>query len=167
MPMHFRNTAIATLLAAVQCVAALPALAGAPDVQGSAETAWPAKSWAVSTPEEQGMDSGGLARLIDIVGTRRQDSLMIVRHGKIVAEAYYAPYVSGVSHDLRSVTKSVTGTLTAIALRDGFFDSADHPVLDYFSDRQVSNIDDNKKAITIQSLLDMTSGIKWQEKNYT
>jgi CubicO group peptidase (beta-lactamase class C family) len=65
------------------------------------------------------------------------------------------------------VTKSITGTLTAIAVRDGVFDSVDHPVMDYFSDRQISNIDDNKKAITIQSLLDMTSGIKWQEKNYT
>jgi CubicO group peptidase (beta-lactamase class C family) len=167
MPMHFRNTAIAMLLAAVQCVVALHALAGAPDAQGAAETAWPTKSWAVSTPEEQGMDSGGLARLIDIVGTRRQDSLMIVRHGKIVAEAYYAPYVSGVSHDLRSVTKSVTGTLTAIALRDGFLDSVDHPVLDYFSDRQISNVDDNKKAITIQHLLDMTSGIDWLESVHT
>jgi CubicO group peptidase (beta-lactamase class C family) len=167
MRMHFRNTAIATLLAAAQCVIALHALAGAPDAQGSAETTWPTKSWAVSTPEEQGMDSGGLARLIDIVGTRKQDSLMIVRHGKIVAEAYYAPYVSGVSHDLRSVTKSVTGTLTAIALRDGLLDSVDHPVLDYFSDRQVSNLDDRKKAITIQHLLDMTSGIDWLENAHT
>jgi CubicO group peptidase (beta-lactamase class C family) len=167
MPIHFRNTAAAMLLAAAQCVVAFSALAGAPDAQNSAAATWPTKSWAVSTPEEQGMDSGSLARLIEVVGARRQDSLMIVRHGKIVAEAYYAPYAAGVSHDLRSVTKSITGTLTAIALRDGLFDSVDHPVLDYFSDRQVSNLDDNKKAITIQSLLDMTSGIKWQEKAYT
>jgi CubicO group peptidase (beta-lactamase class C family) len=165
--MHYRNTAIAMLLAGAQCFAAFAALTGAADAQNSAEATWPTKSWAVSTPEEQGMDSGGLARLIETVGTRKQDSLMIVRHGRIVAEAYYAPFVGGVSHDLRSVTKSITGTLTAIAVRDGVFDSVDHPVMDYFSDRQVSNIDDNKKAITIQSLLDMTSGIKWQEKNYT
>jgi CubicO group peptidase (beta-lactamase class C family) len=167
MPMNFRNTMLAALLAAVQCLVAFSALAAAPDAQNSAEATWPTKSWAVSTPEEQGMDSGSLARLIETVGGRKQDSLMIVRHGRIVTEAYYAPYVAGVSHDLRSVTKSVTGTLTAIALRDGILDSVDHPVMDYFSDRQVSNIDDNKKAMTIQSLLDMTSGIKWQEKNYT
>jgi CubicO group peptidase (beta-lactamase class C family) len=158
---------LAALLAGAQCLVAFSALAGAPDAQGAAETTWPTKSWAVSTPEEQGMDSGGLARLIETVGTRRQDSLMIVRHGRIVAEAYYAPYVAGVSHHLRSVTKSVTGTLTAIAVRDGLLDSVDHPVMDYFSDRQISNVDDNKKAITVQSLLDMTSGIKWQEKAYT
>ena len=41
------------------------------------------------------MDSASLARLIETVGTFRQDSLMIIRHGKVVAEAYYAPYVAG------------------------------------------------------------------------
>ena len=113
------------------------------------------------------MDSASLARLIRSLGTYKQDSLMIVRHGKIVAEAYYAPYVAGVSHDLRSVTKSIVSTLTAIELQHGLLDSVDHPVIDLFPDKQIANIDDNKKAMTVQSLLDMTSGIEWQEKAYT
>jgi len=50
-----------------------------------------------STLEEQGMSSGALADLIDAVGTRMQDSLLITRHGRIVAETYYAPYRSGPS----------------------------------------------------------------------
>jgi hypothetical protein len=29
---------------------------------------------------------------VDFVGIRRQDSLLIIRHGKIVVDAYYAPY---------------------------------------------------------------------------
>ena len=78
------------------------------------------------------MDPASLARLIETVGGYRQDSLMIVRHGKIVVEAYYAPYAAGISHDLRSVTKSVVGTLTAIELRRGLLDSVDHAVLDLF-----------------------------------
>lgn len=113
------------------------------------------------------MDSAGLARLIETVGTYKQDSLMVVRHGKIVAEAYYAPYVAGISHDLRSVTKSVVGTLTAIQLQKGRLDSVDHPVMDLFSDKEIQNADDRKKAMTVQSLLDMTSGIEWREKAYT
>jgi CubicO group peptidase (beta-lactamase class C family) len=71
------------------------------------------------------MDSASLARLIETVGTYKQDSLMIIRHGRIVAEAYYAPYVTGISHDLRSVTKSVVSTLIAIALQHGILDSVD------------------------------------------
>lgn len=114
------------------------------------------------------MDSASLARLIENVGAYKQDSLMIIRHGKIVAEAYYAPYIAGISHDLRSVTKSVVvGTLTAIQLQKRSLDSVDHPVMDLFSDKQIQNVDDRKKAMTVQSLLDMTSGIEWVEKAYT
>ena len=113
------------------------------------------------------MDSASLARLVETVGSYKQDSLMIIRHGKIVAEAYYAPYVPGISHDLRSVTKSIVSTLTAIELQHGVLDSVDHPILDFFPEKNISNIDDNKRAMTVQSLLDMTSGIDWQEKAYT
>jgi CubicO group peptidase (beta-lactamase class C family) len=131
------------------------------------ETPWPTTSWNTSTPEEQGMSSGALADLIDTVGARMQDSLIIERHGRIVAEAYYAPYRPGIPHDLRSVTKSVVGTLTAIEIREGLLDNADHPVLDLFKDKQTENIDANKQAMTVQDLLNMTSGIRWQEAHYT
>src|SRR5262249_24129241 len=138
--------------------------AGGQDPQASP---WPTESWSVSTPEEQGMDSGNLARLIETVGSYRQDSFTIVRHGKIVADAYFAPYVAGISHDLRSVTKSVTGTLTAIQLQKGVLDSVDHPVIDLFSDKRIENVDDRKRAMTVQSLFGMTSGIRWTERAYT
>ncbi len=117
--MHLRIATMAALLVGFQCFAGCPVSAGATDGEGSAEIPWPTKSWQVSTPEEQGMDSASLARLIENVGTYKQDSLMIIRHGKIVAEAYYAPYVPGISHDLRSVTKSIVSTLTAIELQHG------------------------------------------------
>jgi CubicO group peptidase (beta-lactamase class C family) len=47
--------------------------------------------------------------------------------------------------------------------KDGVLDRLDHPVLDFFADRGVANVDDRKKAITIQSLLDMTSGFDWDQ----
>jgi CubicO group peptidase (beta-lactamase class C family) len=65
------------------------------------------------------------------------------------------------------VTKSVVSTLTAIQLQNGSLDSVDHPVMDLFADKQIQNVDDRKKAMTVQSLLDMTSGIAWVEKAYT
>jgi CubicO group peptidase (beta-lactamase class C family) len=165
--MRLRTATIAALVAGFQCFAGYHAPVGAADGQDLQEVLWPTKSWAVSSPEEQGMDSAGLARLIETVGGYKQDSLMIIRHGKIVAEAYYAPYVAGISHDLRSVTKSVVGTLTAIQLQKGSLDSADHPVIDLFSDKEIQNADDRKKAITVQNLLDMSSGIEWVERFYT
>jgi CubicO group peptidase (beta-lactamase class C family) len=165
--MHVRKTGTTALFTAFWLAAGYMAGANAAESQASPETGWPTKSWPASTAEEQGMDSASLARLIETVGTYRQDSLMIVRHGRIVVEAYYAPYVAGVSHDLRSVTKSITGTLTAIEIKNGLLDSVDHPVVDLFSDKQIANLDDNKKAMTVQHLLDMTSGIAWRERFYT
>ena len=68
---------------------------------------------------------------------------------------------------LDPVTKSIVSTLTAIELQDGILDSVDHPGIDFFSDKHIVNIDDNKKAMTIQNLLDITSGLAWQEHAYT
>ena len=168
--MRVRIVAMAALLAAFQCLPLHRAAAGPGDGQQQVpaqEVPWPTAWWPVSTPEDQGMDSASLARLIETVGGYKQDSLTIVRHGRIVADAYYAPYVAGVSHDLRSVTKSVVGTLIAIELLKGSLDSVDHPVLDLFADKQVRNVDDAKKAMTVQNLLDMNSGFDWVEKAYT
>jgi CubicO group peptidase (beta-lactamase class C family) len=101
------------------------------------------------------MDSAALARLVDQVGTYRQDSLLVIRHGKIVVDAYYAPYAPNTRHDLRSVTKSFIGTLTAIEVKEGLLDSVDHPIVDLFADKHLLNVDDAKKAITVQTMLDM------------
>jgi CubicO group peptidase (beta-lactamase class C family) len=165
--MHVRTLTIVAVFAGFQCIAGYIGPALATDDQRSQGVLWPTQAWPVSTPEEQGMDSASLARLIETVGNFEQDSLTIIRHGKIVADAYYAPYVAGVSHDLRSVTKSVVGTLIAIQLQKGSLDSVDHPVLDLFSGKEIQWVDDRKRAVTVQSLLDMTSGIEWVEKGVT
>jgi CubicO group peptidase (beta-lactamase class C family) len=149
-------------------------LSGAPPTQDAAEPIWPTKEWQTSSPEEQGMDSKELAKVVDFGATRVLaapgvtldslfDSLLVVRHGKIVAEAYYAPYAAGLPHEVWSVTKAVTGTLTAIALKDGLLDNTSHRVLDFFDSSGISNVDDRKEAITVQNLLDMTSGFEWTE----
>jgi CubicO group peptidase (beta-lactamase class C family) len=158
---------IATALIVAQCLAIFSAHAAAPDYPGSTQTPWPTKDWEASTPEEQGMDSAALARLVDRVGAYKQDSLLVIRHGKIVADAYYAPFAPNIRHDLRSVTKSFIGTLTAIEVQEGLLDSVDHTVVDLFADKHISNVDDAKKAMTVQNMLDMTSGIAWEEQAYS
>jgi CubicO group peptidase (beta-lactamase class C family) len=134
---------------------------GAAHAQEATEPIWPTKEWQTSSPEEQGMDSKELAKLVDFGTTLSLDSLLVVRHGKIVAEAYYAPYAAGIPHAIYSATKAVISTLLSIASKDGLLDSPSHRVLDFFDRRSIANLDDRKKAITVQSLLDMTSGIEW------
>ena len=124
---------------------------------------WPTKGWESSSPEAQGMSSQELANLVAFGISNGMDSVLVTRHGRIVAEAYYAPFTPGLRHRINSATKSVIGSLVAIALNDGLLKSLDQPVLDFFPERQFANPDDRKKALTLQSLLDMTSGLDWNE----
>ena len=133
------------------------------------------QEWQTSTPEEQGMSSAALARLLDFGTTLSFDSLLIARHGRIVLDAYYGRRAADLPHVMNSATKAVIGTLAAIAYKDGLLDRLNHPALEFFSDRSVAldlpggrsiaDFDDKRKAITVQSLLDMTSGIDWTEQS--
>jgi CubicO group peptidase (beta-lactamase class C family) len=163
--MKFTGATIVALLA-LAAVHASAVRAEAEDRPASAAV-WPTKTWEVSTPEEQGMDSRAIASLVDDVGTYKQDSVLIVRNGKIVTDAYFAPYVAGIRHDLRSVTKSFLSTLIGVMVQQGKLESVDRPLLDFFPDRTIANLDDRKKAITVQNLLDMASGLEWVERLHT
>ena len=131
--------------------------------QATTKPIWPTKAWQTSTPEAQGMDSPDLAALVDFGTKHILDSLLIARHGKIVTEAYYAPYEAGIPHAVHSVTKAVISTLTAIAWKEGLLDSPNHRVLDFFDSHKVANLNDRKAAVTVQNLLNMTSGFDWTE----
>jgi CubicO group peptidase (beta-lactamase class C family) len=164
--MRLAETMLMALLA-TSCASAYSAFAADANCADASQTPWPTREWQSSTPEAQGMDSAALARLLDDVGAYRQDSLLIIRHGRIIVDAYYAPYAPNIRHDLRSVTKSFIGTLTAIEVQQGLLDSVDHPIVDLFPDKHIANVDDAKKTMTVQNLLDMTSGIDWKEDAYT
>jgi CubicO group peptidase (beta-lactamase class C family) len=131
--------------------------------QGADETVRPTPDWQTSSPEEQGIDSADLATLVAFGKTKSFDSFLVVRHGKIVLDAYYAPYAADVPHVINSATKAIVSSLIAVVRKDGLLDGFDHPVPDLFTDRDVANVDERKKAITIQNLLDMTSGLDWDE----
>jgi CubicO group peptidase (beta-lactamase class C family) len=155
--MHRLSNTLLTILLATAALVCVPVAAQQPTQP------WPTKEWPTSSPEEQGMSSERLARLVDFGGSNDMDSLLVTRHGRIVLEATYAPFPAGLKHRVNSVTKSVIGSLVAIALSDGRLDSTDRRVVDFFADRTIANLDERKKSITIRHLLDMTSGLAWQE----
>lgn len=155
--MYRLSNALLTILLAAAVLCAPPASA-----QQKTQP-WPTREWLTSSPEEQGMSSEALARLVDFGMFNSMDSLLVARHGRIVLETQYAPFRAGLKHRVYSVTKSVTSTLVGIALKDGVLDSTDRQVVEFFADRTIASLDDAKKAMTIRHLLDMTSGIAWSE----
>ena len=129
-------------------------------ISGKTLNAFPAESWRTSTPEEQGLDSAKLAKGLLAIrenGTNIH-SLMIVRNGAVILDSYFYPYDGSTYHDLASVTKSVMTTLIGIAADQGKL-SLDDPMLSFFPDRDIANLDERKQGITVRHLVSMSSGL--------
>ncbi len=95
------------------------------------------------------MDSQKLAQMLETIQQERLNlhSLLVIRHGYMVSETYFAGYDADNKHAQYSCTKSVVSTLIGIALDQGSIDSLAHPVLDYFSDRPIENRDPQKESM--------------------
>jgi CubicO group peptidase (beta-lactamase class C family) len=112
-----------------------------------------------STPEAEGLSSAALQSLYEEAG-RRIDafhSLMIVRHGRVVAEGWWAPYRASAPHIFNSLSKSFTATAVGLAVAEGRL-SIDDPVLKFFPDRAPAEPSENLKAMRVRDLLRMTTG---------
>lgn len=137
---------------------ALAALAA----QAQAQVSWPTKQWETATPESQGMDSRALEGLVEFGGYNQMDSLVVTRNGRIVLETYYAPFGADNLHAVNSATKGIVGGLVGIAVGQGVLPGAQVPLVQLFPDYAVA-ADERKRAVTLQHLLDMTSGLDWIE----
>ncbi len=131
----------------------------------SHQAVWPTHGWQTSTPEQQGMDSEKLAKMFDYIASRKPDlhSLLIVRNGYLVTEAYFFPYRPETLHAINSCTKSFLSALVGIAIDKGFIRGVDQRLLSFFPDRAIANVDPRKQAITLENLLTMSSGLDWPE----
>jgi len=85
--------------------------------------------------------------------------LLVIKNGRIV----YERYGLGNSQDSLwvsfSVAKSVTSLLIGVAIRDGYIKSIDEKVTDYLPRLKGSSYD----QATIRNILQMSSGVQWNE----
>ena len=67
-------------------------------------------------------------------------------------------------HTMQSVSKTVTSITIGIAMgRKEFPIRLDTPILKFFDNYHISNVDDRKNRITLRHLLTMTAGLEWNE----
>src|SRR6185503_9741174 len=112
-----------------------------------------------STPESHGVSS---AALLDFVNTLDQQidgmhSLMVVRHGQVIAEGWWNPYDAEHNHVLYSLSKSFTSTAVGLAVAEGKL-SIDDEVLKFFPEDAPKNPSNNLKAMRVRDLLMMSTG---------
>ena len=124
------------------------------------QPAGPAEGWPISTPEAQGFDSATLAGVVEQVDQQDLpvDSIQVVRNGVLILDAYFYPYLGDRTHDVASVTKSVTSTLVGIAI-DRDLLALDQNMVASFPDLVPAPPSDGKADIEVHHLLTMTSGL--------
>lgn len=75
------------------------------------------------------------------------------------------PFYHGTDmHSMQSVSKTVTSVIYGIAITRGDFKAGlDTPVLKFFDETKVKNVDDRKRRITLRNVLTMATGLEWNE----
>jgi CubicO group peptidase (beta-lactamase class C family) len=67
-------------------------------------------------------------------------------------------------HTMQSVSKTVTSITIGIAMsRKEFPADLDAPILKYFDEYKIANLDERKRRITLRNLLTMMAGFEWNE----
>lgn len=112
-----------------------------------------------STPEEQGVSSLDISNFLAAVKESKQEfhSLMILRHGYVIAEGWWSPYSSEHRQQLYSLSKSFTSTAIGFAVTEGLL-SVEDPVIKFYPDLLPEKVSDNLAALKVKHLLSMSVG---------
>lgn len=118
------------------------------------------KEFPRTTPEAVGIPSASVEWLLDRLeeGWTEPHGLMIMRHGKVCAEGWWAPYASGIRHGLQSHTKTYAATAVGIAYTEGLLKLTDR-IVDIFADEIPENPSENLKKLTVRDVLCMGCGM--------
>jgi CubicO group peptidase (beta-lactamase class C family) len=112
-----------------------------------------------STPQAQDVSAG---RILDFVNAVEREldavhSMMIVRHGYVIAEGWWHPYSAELTHSMYSLSKSFASTTVGFAVSEGLF-SLDDRVIDLLPKDAPSEVSDHLASLLVRHLLTMTMG---------
>jgi CubicO group peptidase (beta-lactamase class C family) len=113
-----------------------------------------------STPADQQVDPQAVLAFVDAVDADpavEQHSLMVIRHGQVVAEGWWAPHTPERPRLLYSLSKSFTSTAFAFALQEGLV-ALDDTLVSHFPEFQADITDARSRSVTLRHLASMASG---------
>ena len=112
------------------------------------------------TPESVGIPSAALQAFITAVEARvgGLHSLMLLRHGQVAAEAWWAPYAPERPHMLFSLSKTFTSTAVGLAVTEGLLTRGRSGALASFRTRRRRRVSRNLAAMRVRHLLSMNTG---------
>ncbi|MGA2256470.1 MAG: serine hydrolase [Thermoguttaceae bacterium] len=112
-----------------------------------------------SSPEAQGIASAAILSFVEAAdkNIESMNSFMLLRHGHVVAEGWWAPYNAESPHSLYSLSKSFASTAVGLAIAEGKL-SLDDEVLKFFPGDAPPEPSNNLKSMRVSDLLRMSTG---------
>jgi CubicO group peptidase (beta-lactamase class C family) len=113
-----------------------------------------------SVPEAEGISSKDIAAFVDAAAKSKTEfhSFMLLRHGKVVAEAWWNPYRADLKHTLYSCSKSFTATAIGFALAENRLLLTDK-VVSFFPNDLPDTVSTFLKELTLKDVLMMSDGM--------
>jgi CubicO group peptidase (beta-lactamase class C family) len=134
-------------------------LAGAAALALSCLAAAPAAPLPRDTPEAQGISARAILAYVNAADATvdSMNSFILVRHGRVVAEGWWAPYAPAEPHLMFSLSKSFTSTAVGLAQSEGKLNIYDK-LADLFPAEMPEHPGPNLAALRLRDLLRMSSG---------
>lgn len=112
-----------------------------------------------ATPESQGVASAAISAFVRAANDSgiQWHSFMLMRHGQVIAEAWWKPFDPGYKHTLYSLSKSFTSTAIGFLVKEKKI-SVDDPVTSFFQAELPSVVSDNLAKMKVRHLLTMNTG---------
>jgi CubicO group peptidase (beta-lactamase class C family) len=112
-----------------------------------------------STPEVEGVSSQHILTFLEATAASDHEfhSIMVLRHGKVVAEGWWNPYRPDLHHTMYSVSKSFTATAVGFAVAEKKI-SVDDKVISFFPNEVPNYNDATLASLRIKDLLSMSAG---------
>jgi hypothetical protein len=110
-------------------------------------------------PEAQGVSSSAIRAFVE-AADQTIDSLhsfMLLRHGHVLAQAWWPPYEPQRPHMLFSLSKSFTSTAIGLAVAEGRLSIEDR-VLSFFPEQAPAQVSEHLAAMRVHDLLSMSTG---------
>ena len=118
------------------------------------------KSFETATPEAVGIRSEDILSYIEALESSQTEmhGLMIMRHGKLCTQGWWAPFGPNVRHGLQSHTKTYAATAVGIAYTEGIL-KLDERIIDIFPEDAPEEPSENLKLLTVRDVLCMGCGM--------
>jgi CubicO group peptidase (beta-lactamase class C family) len=119
-----------------------------------------ARSLPRSAPADEQVDPAAILGFLDAVEGHpdvEMHSLMVIRHGKVIAEGWWEPYTAGRPQLLYSLSKVFTSTAAAFAQADGLL-NLDDTVISHFPELEADITDPGSRSMRLRHVASMASG---------